>query len=221
MRVTAEPNPIARDIQNVVEDAQDLMKTVRNEGEGKITEMRTKVQSQIDTARASLAELQRSVQDGARVAMTSTDEYVRANPWRAVGISAGGGRARGLPHRPALRRSMGLFGEARSIVGDVKGLASTGLRAVRTRLELLVIELAEEKAWIARFVVVAVAALYLVTFGLALAICALVLWVVRGEPPRDPRLLRGRIPRRRRRGARYIYLASRKRQPPWSRRSRS
>jgi ElaB/YqjD/DUF883 family membrane-anchored ribosome-binding protein len=88
MRVTAEPNPIARDIQNVVEDAQDLLKTVRSEGEGKITEMRTKVQSQIDTARASLAELQRSVQDGARVAVANTDEYVRANPWRAVGISA-------------------------------------------------------------------------------------------------------------------------------------
>lgn len=62
------------------------------------------------------------------------------------------------------------------IVADVKGLASAGLRAVRTRLELMSIELHEEKAWAMRFLVVAVSALYLMTFGLLLGIAALVLW---------------------------------------------
>lgn len=62
------------------------------------------------------------------------------------------------------------------IVADVKGLASAGLRAVRTRLELMAIELHEEKAWAVRFLIVAVSALYLVTFGLLLGIAALVLW---------------------------------------------
>jgi uncharacterized membrane protein YqjE len=66
--------------------------------------------------------------------------------------------------------------EATSIVGDVKGLAATGIRAVYTRLELLGIELKEEKAWVVRSIVIAVAALYLVTFGILLAIFALVLW---------------------------------------------
>lgn len=61
------------------------------------------------------------------------------------------------------------------IVGDVRGIASTGLRAVRTRLELASIELTEEKAWLVRFVLVAVAALYLLTFGLLLGVCALAL----------------------------------------------
>ena len=61
------------------------------------------------------------------------------------------------------------------------------MRAVRTRLELLAIELKEEKAWLMRSLVVAVAALYLLTFGLLLAIFALVLWAVGGEPARDPR----------------------------------
>jgi uncharacterized membrane protein YqjE len=66
--------------------------------------------------------------------------------------------------------------EATGIVGDVKGLASTGLRAVRTRLELLSIELKEEKAWVVRYLAVALSALYLFTFGLLLAILALVVW---------------------------------------------
>jgi len=69
------------------------------------------------------------------------------------------------------------------IVGDVRGIAHTGLRAVRTRLELASIELTEEKAWLVRFVLVAVAALYLVTFGLLLGICALTLWASEENRP--------------------------------------
>ncbi len=89
MRSSSQSNPVARDIQNVVSDAQDLLKTVQDQGGDKIGEMCAKVQSQIDAARQTLGELQASVQDGAKVAMNTTDEYVRSNPWRAVGISAG------------------------------------------------------------------------------------------------------------------------------------
>ncbi len=73
--------------------------------------------------------------------------------------------------------------ESTGIVGDVRGLASTGLRAVRTRLELLVIELKEEKAWAVRCLVVAIAALYLISFGLLLAVFALVLWASEENRP--------------------------------------
>jgi ElaB/YqjD/DUF883 family membrane-anchored ribosome-binding protein len=82
-------SPIARDIQNVVSDAQDLLKTVQSEGETRLTEVKAKVQSQLDAARQTLAELQSTVQAGAKQAMDTTDAYVRTNPWRAVGISAG------------------------------------------------------------------------------------------------------------------------------------
>lgn len=62
--------------------------------------------------------------------------------------------------------------ESPGLIGDVSSLASNGLRAVRTRLELLTIELKEEKAWVVRFIVVAVAAVYLLSFGTLLAILA-------------------------------------------------
>jgi ElaB/YqjD/DUF883 family membrane-anchored ribosome-binding protein len=81
-------NPIARDIQNVVSDAQELLKTVQTEGESKLADVKSKVQQQLDSARQMLGQLQSQVQDGAKVAMDSTDAYVRGNPWRAVGISA-------------------------------------------------------------------------------------------------------------------------------------
>jgi uncharacterized membrane protein YqjE len=73
--------------------------------------------------------------------------------------------------------------ESTGLIGDVKAIASTGLRAIRTRLELAVIELTEQKAWAVRFLVVAVAGLYLVTFGLMLAIFALALWAPEANRP--------------------------------------
>jgi uncharacterized membrane protein YqjE len=73
--------------------------------------------------------------------------------------------------------------EATSIVGDIRGLASTGVRAVRTRLELIGIELKEEKEWLVRYVVVAVASLYLLTFGLLLGIFALALFAAEANRP--------------------------------------
>ncbi len=108
---------------------------------------------------------------------------------------------------------MGVIREATGIVGDVRGLASTGVRAVRTRLELLAIELAEEKAWLVRYVVVAVAALYLLTFGLMLAIFALVLWAGAEDRPAILGVCAAVFVAAGIGGAAYIYFASRKRHP--------
>jgi uncharacterized membrane protein YqjE len=78
---------------------------------------------------------------------------------------------------------MAVIREATSIVGDLKGIVATGVRAVRTRLELVAIELKEEKAWALRVLVVGIAALYLLTFGIVLAIFALALWASEENRP--------------------------------------
>ncbi len=63
--------------------------------------------------------------------------------------------------------------EAPGIIGDVSSLAANGLRAIRSRLELLTIELKEEKAWVIRFITVAIGAVYFISFGTLLAILAI------------------------------------------------
>jgi uncharacterized membrane protein YqjE len=108
---------------------------------------------------------------------------------------------------------MGVIREATGIVGDVRGLASTGVRAVRTRLELLAIELSEEKAWLVRYVIIAVAALYLLTFGLLLAVCALVLWANVENRPLILGVCAAAFLAAGIGGAAYIYIESRKRHP--------
>lgn len=103
--------------------------------------------------------------------------------------------------------------EATSIVGDIKGIAATGVRAVRTRLELVGIELKEEKEWLVRYVVVAVASLYLLTFGLLLAIFALVLFAAEENRPAILGIAAGIFLFAGIGGAAYLNLQSKKRHP--------
>lgn len=56
------------------------------------------------------------------------------------------------------------------IVSDVRGVASDTLRAVRTRLELLSIEVQEEKARVTLQLILASATLFFLSFGMLLAI---------------------------------------------------
>ena len=85
---TSQTNPVGRDVQNVVTEAQELLKTVKEEGASQIDQMKTKVSAQLDTAKQKFGEIQQTVQDGAKIAMNETDAYVRANPWTAIGIGA-------------------------------------------------------------------------------------------------------------------------------------
>src|SRR5256885_1817753 len=99
-----QANALGRDVQNVVSEAQDLLKTVKDEGSSKLDEVKSKVGAQYDAAREKFGEIQTTVQDGAKYAMTTTDEYVRSNPWRAVGIAAAAGAVIGLLCAAAARR---------------------------------------------------------------------------------------------------------------------
>lgn len=103
--------------------------------------------------------------------------------------------------------------EASNIVGDLRGMASTGVRAVRTRLELVGLELREEKAWLTRFIVVAIAALYLATFGLLLAILALALYASEENRPLIVAIAAAVFLVAGAGGGIYIYLQSSRRHP--------
>lgn len=91
MQSRAQSNPVGRDVQNVVSEAQELLKTVKDEGATQLDAVRNKMQAQYEVAREKFGEIQTTVTEGAKVAVTSTDAYVNSNPWRAVGIAAAAG----------------------------------------------------------------------------------------------------------------------------------
>jgi ElaB/YqjD/DUF883 family membrane-anchored ribosome-binding protein len=86
-----QTHTLAHDFQDVVTDAQQLLETMGTEGGAKVIELKKRVQASIDAARKQLGELQVSVTEGARAAAKTTDQYVRDNPWTAIGIGAGVG----------------------------------------------------------------------------------------------------------------------------------
>ena len=81
-------NHLTKDLQNVVTDAEELLKAVGRDGDAKLSEVRSRVQASLSSAKATLGEVQETVRAGAKKAIDTTDTYVRANPWQAVGVGA-------------------------------------------------------------------------------------------------------------------------------------
>lgn len=86
--MTQSPNTLAKDFDNVVSDAQELLKTIGNEGDARLVEAKKRMQASLSVAKNRLLELQTTVTDGARAAANTTDEYVHENPWLVIGASA-------------------------------------------------------------------------------------------------------------------------------------
>jgi ElaB/YqjD/DUF883 family membrane-anchored ribosome-binding protein len=87
-RTASKADALARDFRNVVADAQELLKAIGSDGDAKLNEVKARAQKSLNEARVRLGELQETIEESAMAAAQSTDEYVRENPWHAVGISA-------------------------------------------------------------------------------------------------------------------------------------
>jgi ElaB/YqjD/DUF883 family membrane-anchored ribosome-binding protein len=94
--VAKEKDKLLRDFNEVVADAEQLLKAVASAGGDKAQVLRESVEEKLAAARERLAGLEREAVAQARAAARSADEYVHANPWQAVGIAAGVGTLLGL-----------------------------------------------------------------------------------------------------------------------------
>src|SRR4051812_24458174 len=87
---------LLEDLQAVVTDAEALLKaTAGNAGE-KVQEARSRAEESLSAARERLDEVREDAVLKAREFVSSGEEYVRRNPWQAVGIAAGAGVLVGL-----------------------------------------------------------------------------------------------------------------------------
>ncbi len=84
------------DLQTVVADAEALLKATSNQAGEKIQEARAKAEESLAAARERLSGVEEEALRQARELMTDGEEYVRENPWQAVGIAAGVGILIGL-----------------------------------------------------------------------------------------------------------------------------
>ena len=82
---------VVDDFKAIANDADNLLQaTAKVSGEG-FSAARAKFAEQLDSAKTSLAQAERQIVDKAKQAATATDDYVKGNPWPAVGMAAGVG----------------------------------------------------------------------------------------------------------------------------------
>lgn len=74
--------------RKLVADVEDLVKKVANVDDAEIAEIRGKVEETLAKAKTTAGESVAAVRARAGEATEATDEYVRENPWAAIGIAA-------------------------------------------------------------------------------------------------------------------------------------
>lgn len=87
---------LLEDLRLVIKDAEDLLRSTGQQVDEGYRVARARFESTLSDARSSLSTLEERVADGTRDAIETTQQYVKENPWQAVGIGALTGLAIGL-----------------------------------------------------------------------------------------------------------------------------
>jgi ElaB/YqjD/DUF883 family membrane-anchored ribosome-binding protein len=87
---------LIEDLKVVAQDVQELLRATASQTGEKLSEARTRAEESLRSARMRLTEASDEIAERTRAAAGATDDYVRDNPWHAVGIAAGIGFAVGL-----------------------------------------------------------------------------------------------------------------------------
>jgi ElaB/YqjD/DUF883 family membrane-anchored ribosome-binding protein len=87
---------LVADLQRVIADAEELMQATAHQTEGKVVELRDRINDNLREARHKLADAEDAIREKTREMARATDDYVHDHPWRAVGAAAGVGLIIGL-----------------------------------------------------------------------------------------------------------------------------
>ena len=87
---------LVQDFRTVVSDAEELLKATASQAGEKVAVARERIQDSLHQAKVKLAEAEDVIVQRSKQAARATDDYVRENPWQAVGAAAGVGLLIGL-----------------------------------------------------------------------------------------------------------------------------
>ncbi|MES2771373.1 MAG: DUF883 family protein [Pseudomonadota bacterium] len=83
-------------LKSVVTDAEEILRASANLAGEKVVELRERMQERVRDAKLRIADVEALVVDKTKAAAHATDDFVRDNPWQAVGVAAGVGLLLGL-----------------------------------------------------------------------------------------------------------------------------
>ncbi len=84
------------DLRNLVADAEELLKATASQAGEKIGVARQKIEQSLIEGKKALADAEKNLVQKSKECAEIADDYVRENPWSAVGIAAGLGLILGL-----------------------------------------------------------------------------------------------------------------------------
>jgi ElaB/YqjD/DUF883 family membrane-anchored ribosome-binding protein len=93
---SASVDKLLEDLKAVVTDVEELLQATAGHAGEKVQEVRARVEETLFAAREKLGAVREDTGQQARELLSSGEEYVRRNPWQAVGIAAGAGLVIGL-----------------------------------------------------------------------------------------------------------------------------
>lgn len=92
----ADKEKLVADLQRVIADAEELMQATAHQTEGKVVELREKINENLRNARHKLADVEDTIRHKTREVARATDDYVHEHPWLAISTAAGAGVVIGL-----------------------------------------------------------------------------------------------------------------------------
>jgi ElaB/YqjD/DUF883 family membrane-anchored ribosome-binding protein len=87
---------LVTDLKSLVGDAEELLKATTSQAGEKIAVARQKIEQSLVEGKKALADAEQVVIKKSKECAEIADDYVRDNPWSAVGIAAGVGLVLGL-----------------------------------------------------------------------------------------------------------------------------
>ncbi len=93
---TSSKERLVGDLKNLVADAEELLKATASQAGDKIGLARQKIEQSLIQGKKALADAEKTLVAKSKEAADIADDYVRENPWSAVGIAGGIGLILGL-----------------------------------------------------------------------------------------------------------------------------
>jgi ElaB/YqjD/DUF883 family membrane-anchored ribosome-binding protein len=79
----------SQELQQLTGHVEGLLSKVATDQSPQLQELRSRVSETIDSAKTAIAKADSAALDAIRNAASSADDYVRENPWIAIGVIAG------------------------------------------------------------------------------------------------------------------------------------
>ena len=87
---------LVNDLRNLVGDAEELLRATATQAGEKIGVARQKIEQSLVEGKKALADAEKTLLAKSKECAEIADDYVRENPWTAVGVAAGVGLVLGL-----------------------------------------------------------------------------------------------------------------------------